>query len=234
MKVSRQPDGTPEIFHSVQGEGASIGTPAVFLRLALCNLACRWCDTKYTWDWESHDRDGLVMEMAARDIVKAVLAYRCPRLVVTGGEPLVQQRELAPVLKALKGSGLTIEVETNGTIVPDDDLAAVVDQWNVSPKMESSGNSRSAREVAAAYQFFRGQDSADFKFVVDSEDDFEEVNVIVGRYGLSHQRVILMPQATDTENLLERGRWLAGLSKQTGYRTSTRLHVLLWGNRRGV
>ena len=55
LKVSRQPSGEPEIFHSIQGEGVSAGTPTVFLRLATCNLACTWCDTRYTWDWRRFD-----------------------------------------------------------------------------------------------------------------------------------------------------------------------------------
>lgn len=234
MKVSRQPDGTPEIFHSVQGEGASIGRPAVFLRLALCNLACRWCDTGYTWDWERHDQGKSILEMTVPDIEKAVLAYHCRRLVVTGGEPLLQQRELAALLESMKRSGLAVEVETNGTIVPDAALVSAVDQWNVSPKMASSGNSLLTREVAVAYEFFGGLDCADFKFVVDNQADFKEVNDIVEKYRLPAERVILMPQAVDRESLIERGRWLAGLSTQSGYRLSTRLHVLLWGNRRGV
>lgn len=234
MKISRQPDGSPEIFRSIQGEGASIGRPAVFLRLALCNLACRWCDTKYTWDWESFDRGKSILEMTVKEIEKAVLACRCRRLVITGGEPLLQQEELAALLERMKGSGLAVEVETNGTIIPDSALVSAVDQWNVSPKMASSGNSPLTREVAAAYGFFGALDCADFKFVVDNQTDFAEVNDIVERYRLLAERVMLMPQAADRESLIERGRWLAGLSIQSGFRLSTRLHVLLWGNRRGV
>ena len=65
LKLSRQPSGEPEIFHSLQGEGHSIGTPTVFLRLALCNLTCVWCDTKYTWDWANFDTKAEILSMSS-------------------------------------------------------------------------------------------------------------------------------------------------------------------------
>ena len=84
LRVSRQSGGVPEIFHSLQGEGANIGTATVFLRLAQCNLACSWCDTKYTWDWDNYSYEDEVMTLSVEDVRDAVLAYGCPHLVVTG------------------------------------------------------------------------------------------------------------------------------------------------------
>ena len=68
LRVSKQPDGQPEIFYSLQGEGVTTGIPSVFLRLALCNLACSWCDTRYTWDWEQHDYGQEVVSLNARQV----------------------------------------------------------------------------------------------------------------------------------------------------------------------
>src|SRR5687767_15975801 len=98
MLVSRMPDGGPEVFASVQGEGATMGVPSVFVRLAECNLACTWCDTKYTWDWANHDRAAAVLEIATDDVVAAAAAAAgatTRTIIFTGGEPLLQQDALA-------------------------------------------------------------------------------------------------------------------------------------------
>src|SRR3954451_2079120 len=112
------PPSEPEIFLTVQGEGESVGVPCVFVRLAECNLRCTWCDTKYTWDWATHDRARETLEVDADDIARRVLAVAPElgrRAVFTGGEPLLQMAELVPILARLRSEGFAIEVETNGT-----------------------------------------------------------------------------------------------------------------------
>src|SRR5690242_19361171 len=113
-----------EIFASIQGEGVSAGVPSVFVRLAECNLKCEWCDTKYTWDWEHHDRAAEVHELDESEVLARIGA--ASNVVVTGGEPLLQQEALARVVGKLDAR---IEVETSGTIEPTAELAAAVDQW---------------------------------------------------------------------------------------------------------
>ena len=140
LKLSRQPGGQPEIFHSLQGEGATIGVATVFLRLSLCNLSCSWCDTKYTWDWENFHYKQEVVALEMEDVREIILAYNCPHLVVTGGEPLLQQTELIPLISGLKQQGYYCEVETNGTIAPLPEMERDIDQWNVSPKLSTSAN----------------------------------------------------------------------------------------------
>jgi len=234
LKVSRQPDGRPEIFHSIQGEGIGAGRPAVFLRLALCNLACLWCDTRYTWDWEHYDQRREVVAASVDEAEEGIRRYGCPNLVVTGGEPLVQQRALTPMLERLKNGGFWIEVETNGTIVPGKKLLELVDHWSVSPKLENSGNTLPARENPRAYRLFRNLPSAHFKYVLEKPDDLAEIRALLAKYELPADRIVLMPQAQDRDTLLERSRWLVEICKSEGYLFSTRLQVLLWGNRRGV
>jgi len=234
LKVSRQPDGCPEIFYSVQGEGINVGKPAVYLRLSLCNLACTWCDTKYTWDWKRYDPNKQIIEMPPEEIEREILRYDCKYLVVTGGEPMIQQRQLIPLLKRLKNKGFRIEIETNGTIVPAPELANLIDHWSVSPKLGNSGNPLSSREVAESYVFFGRLPSTYFKYVIENEDDLTEVQSIVQKYNLAHDKTILMPEAKDRETLLRRSSWLVEHCKSHGYLFSTRLHILLWGNRRGV
>ena len=84
LRISRQPSGEPEIFHSLQGEGVTASRPSVFLRLATCNLACSWCDTKYTWDWDSYDYEREVVSLSVSEVEERVMEFRCPRLVITG------------------------------------------------------------------------------------------------------------------------------------------------------
>ncbi len=99
-----------EVFRSLQGEGRNQGRPTVFLRLAGCNLACRWCDTPYARAG-GEERDAAWVLDAVREI-----AGPCRLVCVTGGEPLLQQEYLVPVLAALSREGFACEIETNGTV----------------------------------------------------------------------------------------------------------------------
>jgi 7-carboxy-7-deazaguanine synthase len=223
-----------EIFYSIQGEGPNIGVPSVFLRLAVCNLKCSWCDTKYSWDWEHYDYDKEVTEMDADEAAKKILGYDSRHLVVTGGEPMLQQEELFPVLRNLGEKGFFIEVETNGTMLPTGEISRVVDQWNVSPKLANSGNSLSAREKSECYNLFGQLSNSYFKFVVENSEDLGEILELVAKYGIPRDRVILMPESTSPESLREKSAWLAEVCRSEGFRFTTRLHIILYGNKRGV
>ena len=227
------PSGEPEIFRSIQGEGVTAGTPAVFLRLATCNLACTWCDTKYTWDWETHSYDAEVLQLPIADAQERILAFDCPRLVITGGEPLLQQEELAPLVTSLSQDGVYCEVETNATIAPQPEMIEAITQWNVSPKTSSSGNRPERREVASALSVFLGLSNAYFKFVVVEPRDVEEVCGLVDRHGLPPDRVLLMPEGTTADTVQERSIWVAEACERYGFRFTTRVHILLWGAQRG-
>jgi len=227
MKVS-------EVFRSIQGEGPNAGKPAVFLRMALCNLACKWCDTKYTWDWKTYDYEREVKEMNDDQVKMQILSFDTAHLVLTGGEPMLQQKQLLPLLRSLKETGFYIEVETNGTIVPLDQMIALIDQWNVSPKLENSGNSLAARERDDCYHLFKRIPNAYFKYVIQDSKDLTEVQLLAEKYMIPLSRIILMPEARTPEELSERTEWLKSTSKQLGYSFSTRLQIELWGNRRGV
>lgn len=233
LKLSRMPNGEPEVFTSIQGEGVTVGLPSVFVRLAACNLGCVWCDTKYTWDWAHYDpaRETIGQEIGA--LADRVQQAGPRNVVITGGEPLLQERDLAPFVVALKESGLRIEVETNGTLGPGSLLAEQVDQWNVSPKLASSGNSEEDREVPSALRWFAGCPHAYFKFVVVGPEDVDQAMALADRYSMPHERVLLMPEGTDSQTLSERSVWLVERAQALGVRFSTRLHILLWGDQRG-
>ena len=106
-----------------------MGVPSVFLRLATCNLTCHWCDTKYTWDWRNFDYQTEVMELDPEAIKGLIQAFNCSHVVITGGEPLLQQAELEPLVESLADDGHTFEVETNGTIVPTPVMVKHVGQY---------------------------------------------------------------------------------------------------------
>ena len=232
IRVSRMEDGRPEIFTSIQGEGASAGTPSVFLRLALCNLRCSWCDTKYTWDWRNYNYAEQVVALEAEAVVDLLRDQPALNVVLTGGEPLLQQDAGAPVLATLRSEGFRVEVETNGTVLPGRELASEVDQWNVSPKLANSGDVERLR-LRESLTWFAGSERAWFKFVLAELTDLAEVDALAARLGLPPGRVFLMPEARTAEDVRRRSSWIVPVAIERGYRLSPRLHVLLWGDERG-
>jgi organic radical activating enzyme len=245
MKLARLGDG-PEIFFSLQGEGKNQGAPSVFVRTSRCNLYCAWCDTPYTWNWTgtpfSHDSApkfdivAQTIELDVGEVAALVRRFPCRRLVLTGGEPMLQASDCAALARELSATGTryAVEMETNGTLAPLPELDAVVDQYTVSPKLESSAVERSLRLRSEALSFFAATAKSVFKFVVASEHDLAQVNEIVAAFAIDPDRVYLMPKASSTEQLLELGPSVAALCLAGGYRFSDRLHIHLFGNRPGV
>ena len=233
LKVSRQSGGEPEIFHSIQGEGISTGVPSVFLRLATCNLKCRWCDTKYTWDWSNFNYATEVVELDTPELLSKIQSFKCTHVVITGGEPLLQQAELEPLIESLAEYGFSFEIETNGTIVPSANLIRYIDQWNVSPKLRTSGNISEERLVPIALQIFAGLPKAFFKFVIATESDIDEVCSLTNQYEIPSEQVLLMPEGRTADALNRKSEWLSEACVRHGFRFTTRLHIILWGDERG-
>jgi 7-carboxy-7-deazaguanine synthase len=233
LTLSRLPTGAPEIFTTLQGEGITIGVPSVFVRLSGCSLACTWCDTRYTWDWARYDPRLETVQVEVPDVANQLVETGVLNVVITGGEPLLQRRQLVQLASLLKDAGRRVEVETSGTIRPQPDLANVIDQWNVSPKLANSANALEKRRVHEALQWFAHQENAFLKFVVVSQSDLVEVDMLVRRYGVPPRRVLLMPEGRDSQTLAVRSGWIAGECVDRGFRFTTRLHVLLWGDERG-
>jgi organic radical activating enzyme len=228
--------GEPELFASIQGEGFSVGVPSVFVRVAECNLTCTWCDTRYTWDWDRYDRDRETMQLPVDDVVARVLAAAGDSIknaVLTGGEPLLHQEDLVELATSLRSKGFRIEIETNGAIEPSEELLDVIDQWNVSPKLDSSGNKKSARLRTGPLTRFAMLPNAWFKFVACRGEDLDEIESIAKTYALPRDRILVMPEGTEPVALLERSKSLVSLVQARGLRFGTRLHVLLWGDGRG-
>jgi organic radical activating enzyme len=213
-----------EAFLSLQGEGPSAGTPAHFVRLQGCSVGCAWCDTKYSWD-VGGGRD-LALD-ALLDMVHALGA--APLLVVTGGEPL-EAPGLVPLLTLGLERWTRVEVETSGVAPPPLRHERLL--WSVSPKLpRATPRWEETWRHAAAWL---ADPNATFKIVVgDAPDEADALRLIAG-HGLPAARVMLMPEGTTDDRLREHARALAEICKRHGFRLSARLHVWLWGARRGV
>ncbi|HEX9969731.1 MAG TPA: 7-carboxy-7-deazaguanine synthase QueE [Acidimicrobiales bacterium] len=212
-----------------QGEGPSMGRTAAFVRLGRCNLACTWCDTPYTWDWSRHDPAVELSERAVGDVLAEVDSFGpVSMLVVTGGEPLLQQSRLAPLLAGARERGLRVEIETAGTIAPTAAVVDLVDAFNVSPKLANSGNPEERRVKPEVLRALAATGKAAFKFVVREVGELDEV----AAFGVSP--VWIMPEGTDAATLTERMQALAPAVLARGWNLSPRLHVHLFGNRRGT
>ncbi len=234
--------GEPEIFAALQGEGLSAGLPSVFIRLSRCNLACAWCDTAYTWRFTGDARpheDGIAFGRAANQITLSeadaaarIVALGARRLVITGGEPLLQAPALARMLAMLPG--MHVEVETNGTIAPPAALADLVHQFNVSPKLAHSGNPAQLALRAEALAAFAADPRANFKFVIAAPEDIAGVQALAQTHAIAAGRIWLMPLGRSSAALNRRSGWIRDVCLGHGYNFSDRLHIHSHGDTRGT
>lgn len=215
---------------TLQGEGPSSGQPALFIRLSRCNLDCTWCDTPYTWDWSRFDPRVESTRVSSPEILDWVEEHPTSLVVITGGEPLIQQRRLDSLVQGLVQRGRRVEFETNGTIAPLPTLCVPGVTFNVSPKLASSGVNEDRRIVPDALQSLAASGQAIFKFVVSDEDDVDEVSALQSKFSLP--AVWVMPEGTSSGLITDRMRWLAEIAINRGWSLTPRLHVLLWGDER--
>ena len=242
LTLATQSPGEPEIFASLQGEGPSAGMPVAFLRLSRCNLACQWCDTAYTWHFagderphrsgETFDRKANQIVMGEKDLARRIAALGQNRLVITGGEPLLQAGTLASLLEHLPD--MAVEVETNGTVAAPPRLDVRIDQYNVSPKLAHSGNPADLALLPERLDAYAADPRAWFKFVIAAPGDVDEVLALKARYRFRPGHVFLMPEGTASATLRAREEWLAPLCLEHGFRMSARLHIHLYGDTRGT
>jgi 7-carboxy-7-deazaguanine synthase len=218
-----------EIFGpTVQGEGPALGKRCGFVRLGRCNQSCTWCDTPYTWDWERFDPATELTETTTDAIVARIEEMGVDTVVFTGGEPLLQQRELEELFVALRDRQYMIHVETAGTLAWKG-RDGLVDRWVVSPKLANSGMDESKRLKLDVLRDFALKHAA-FKFVVTDVAELDEVQAIVDRIGTAN--VWIMPEGTDPQTITTRTAALADAVIARGWNLTTRLHVLAWGNER--
>jgi 7-carboxy-7-deazaguanine synthase len=220
-----------ELFYSIQGEGSLVGVPSVFVRTTGCNLRCSWCDTPYT-SWQPEGT-----ELSLEQILDEVAAHPARHVVVTGGEPMIAP-DILPLTERLRERKLHITIETAGTVFQP----VACDLMSISPKLANSTptDTRFAQHherlriqmpvLAKLMERYEYQ----LKFVVAEPGDLNELIGLVDSLDADRERVILMPEGVNPERLRERALWLAEICKSEGFRFSPRLHVDLWGDRRGV
>ena len=231
MKIS-------ELFFSIQGEGELTGIPSVFVRTSGCNLRCRWCDTKYSsWTPEGENVD-------IEELVEKVCSYPARHVVITGGEPMIA-KDIKEFVDLLKQSGKHITIETAGTIAPN---GIQCDLASISPKLSDSTPEKSeiSEEWIERHDSTRIDynilnewiDSYEFqlKFVVSRREGINEVKCIIDKIesDILPEKVLLMPEGTDSETIHSRYDMLVDLCKENGFRMCNRLHLDLFGNTRGT
>lgn len=226
-----------ETFYSLQGEGELSGVPSFFIRSSGCNLRCNWCDTPYaSWNPEG-------VERSVGDLVAAVRATPARHAVLTGGEPMIA-KDIRGLAAALREAGLHITIETAATVAP---AGVACDLASLSPKLANSApDSRLPAAWRERHEATRWNPDAvrawvdgyayQFKFVVSTPDDVAEMERLVGSLGrdIPRHKILLMPEAVSLEKMRERAAWLGELCKERGYRYAHRLHIELYGNKRGT
>ena len=224
-----------EIFYSIQGEGRLIGTPSVFIRTSGCNLRCVWCDTPYT-SWTPEGEDWTIKE-----VLREVRKYSARHIVITGGEPLLAA-EIQELAAALKRAVAHITIETAATIFKP----VACDLVSLSPKLANSTPWRRQEGKFAqmhekrrldldVIQKFIDDYDYQLKFVADQRSDFNEIRGILDQLkNVDSARVLVMPQGKTVKQLRNKARWIVEMCKKNGYGFTPRLHIELFGNRRGT
>ena len=227
-----------ELFYSLQGEGELTGVPSVFVRTSGCNLRCTWCDTPYaSWNPEGAPK-------TVAQLLLEIENYPSARhVVLTGGEPMIAQ-DIRLLAAEIRGIGRHITIETAATIAPD---GIACDLASLSPKLLNSSpdpvehpawrkKHEATRWQPDVVRAWIDQYPYQFKFVVARPEDVEELEFMLAHLNreIPRHTVLLMPEATTLEKMRQRATWLGELCKARGYRYAHRLHVELYGNRRGT
>lgn len=220
---------------TIQGEGPAAGQLSTFVRFGGCNLSCSWCDSAYTWDGSRYSlRDEITM-LSVREIVERMPDSRL--IIVTGGEPLLNQKNPAFIqfLTVLKDAGKEVHVETNGTIRPTDEVATLVDHFSVSPKLGHAGMHKKSQSpvMHTGWADLHEMTDAHLKVVVITEADVEATVELARKHGWPAHRVWVMPEGTEKAVLDHRWPLVCDWATKHGVNATHRLHVLSWGDERG-
>jgi 7-carboxy-7-deazaguanine synthase len=208
-----------EIYQSIQGESTHAGRPCVFVRLAACDLRCRWCDTTYAFTGGR--------KMAIDDVLAAVEPFACGLVEITGGEPLLQ-RDVYPLMEALLSRGKTVLLETGGHRPLDevpDPVIAIVD-------VKCPGSGEADRMHWPNLDQLSPHDEV--KFVIADRADFDYAVGVVEKYRLSARTAaVLFSPAHGVLPPADLARWI--LDARVPARLQLQTHKYIWSpETRGV
>ena len=234
-----------DIFKSIQGEGAKIGTPSLFLRLGICNLSCTWCDTPYSWkkgqtDYKNFQIDDVIKILSnLSSSQKSAKNNPIRNLVITGGEPLLQQKNLIPLLKNSFLKDFQIEFETNGSIPLLKEFQQFIQKqnqsfnkkfgipkftFNISPKLKDSGNK--------AYKVIIYPNSV-LKFVYVNKNSEKLIDKFLAGHKIA-PKIFIMPEGTTVAAFEAKNKDVLNYCLKKGFIYTPRLHIYLFGNKRAT
>ena len=224
---------------TIQGEGINIGAPAAFLRLQNCSLNCIYCDSNEVWRFGNpytFEELFTLMEKSEFNLINKFKAGQ--HLVLTGGSPLKQQFRVYAFLEAFEHKYKFVpyvEIENECTLNPHSVLGNYISCWNNSPKLASSGNSKLARYKPKILSTLSHLENSWFKFVVDCEEDWEEILTDFLEPGLiKREQIILMPEGQSKEEVEKHRETVVKMAVKYNVRYTTREHVIIWDKKTGV
>jgi 7-carboxy-7-deazaguanine synthase len=223
-----------EKFYSIQGEGITIGSPSIFIRLTGCNILCKgsgWiCDSIEVWKKGTKTNFEDVLSINEINLLKLGT-----HLIITGGEPMLYQMKIIDFIEWFESNFdfiPFIEIETNGTIIPNKKIINYVSQWNVSPKLSNSGVAEHKRINPKALAEYNSIKNCIFKFVISKETDVIELSE---KYlPINYKKIYLMPAGATQEELNKTRLIVVEQCKAYGFRYSERLHIVIWNKKTGV
>lgn len=226
-----------EIYPCLQGEGSRAGTPSLLVRTLGCNLRCAWCDTPYT----SHRLEKGRFDM--EDIRTALETHQqLEEVILTGGEPTLCP-EIGEIIALCEEKNKRITLETNGTRLLTEEQMRAIDLVSLSPKLsnstpkeEKAGLRHEADRIhlAVLHQWIEKARHYQLKFVVSSPEDIQEIEKLIEKLEIDTRQVYLMPEGRTEKELQQKRLWLADLCIRQGFHYCERLHIVIYGDKRGV
>ena len=221
-----------EICYSIQGEGQLVGLPSIFFRTSYCSVVFGAIRPIPVGNQK-------IKDISVEDAVTAILAYNCPQVVITRGEPFMQAKESTNLCQQLGQQGQHITLETNGTWFQQ----VEADLLSISPKLANSNPATSNHHFQPHQRLrinqpvlrqFLDYYSCQLKFVVETEPDLVEIQQLQQEMQIPSSTIVLMPQGISRDQIQGKQNWMVEICKQHGYRYSPRLQVDIWGDQRGT
>jgi organic radical activating enzyme len=221
---------------TIQGEGINIGHPATFIRVQNCTLNCVWCDTTEVWrQGNPYSIDEIIQLMEKHDIIYKLKSGQ--HLILTGGSPLLYQNQFVYLINKIKEKynfKPYIEVENECTIMPTKEFTNIIDCWNNSPKLSNSGMKLELRKKMNVIDYLLEQKNSWFKFVVNNENDWKELQKTYKIPYNKLDRIILMPEGQTREELQKNYETVVTLGIKHNLKICDRFHVTIWNKKVGV